>query len=169
MIVISDTTPIISLMKADRLELLQRLYQRVVIPKAVYAELVSNTDFEEEKEKVANCDFISVEQIQNQESVKILRDNTGLDLGESEALVLYEEKNADLLLMDEHKGRSVAKKMEVEHIGTVGILLMAFDEKYLLAEEVRDILKIMLEKDIRLSHNLCKKVLDYVGLEGEDI
>ncbi len=44
---------------------------------------------------------------------------------------MYEEKKADLLLIDEHKGRSVARKMAVEHIGTVGILMLAFDENLL--------------------------------------
>lgn len=32
MIVISDTTPIISLLKAGQLELLQKLYNRVLMP-----------------------------------------------------------------------------------------------------------------------------------------
>lgn len=36
MIVVSDTTPVISLLKAERLELLQRLYQTVLIPESVY-------------------------------------------------------------------------------------------------------------------------------------
>lgn len=41
MIVVSDTTPILSLLKAGRLVSLKNLYQTVVIPKAVYNELTS--------------------------------------------------------------------------------------------------------------------------------
>ncbi len=39
MIVVSDTTPIISLLKAGQLELLEKLYGNVLIPRAVYREL----------------------------------------------------------------------------------------------------------------------------------
>ena len=39
MIVVADTTPIISLMKAGQLELLQKLFGDVYIPKAVYREI----------------------------------------------------------------------------------------------------------------------------------
>lgn len=46
MIVISDTTPIISLLKAEQLGILEDLYGVVIIPEAVYGELISNTRFE---------------------------------------------------------------------------------------------------------------------------
>ena len=79
-------------------------------------------------------------------------------------MILYEEKKADLLLIDEHKGRSVAKKMSIEHVGTLGILMQAFDERILTAEEVQKALDVMLTCDIRLSQKLCNKVLRYIGL-----
>jgi len=37
-------------------------------------------------------------------------------------------QKADVLLIDEHKGRGVAKKMSVEHIGTMGIFMMEYDK-----------------------------------------
>lgn len=166
MIVISDTTPILSLLKAGRLELLKKMYQTVIVPEAVYDELTSNDDYVEEKKEIEKCSFISVERVHNIESVRILRDVTGLDAGESESLILYEEKKADLLLIDEHKGRSVAKKMSVELIGTVGILMLAFDNGILNTEEIRDTLEVLLLCDIRLSRKLCNKVLNYVGSEN---
>ncbi|MCM1144568.1 MAG: DUF3368 domain-containing protein [Blautia sp.] len=165
MIVISDTTPILSLLKAGKLELLEKLYQTVIIPEAVYSELTSNNDYEEERKTIEKCLFLSVEKVHNVESVRILRNVTGLDAGESESLILYEEKKADLLLIDEHKGRNVAKKMSVEYVGTVGILMHAFDKGILNAEEIQEMLKVMLTCDIRLSRKLCNKVLHYTGSE----
>ena len=42
MIVISDTTPVISLLKAGQIELLEELYETVLVPIAVYKELTEN-------------------------------------------------------------------------------------------------------------------------------
>ena len=38
MIVVSDTTPLISLLKIERLDLLKKLFENVLIPQAVYEE-----------------------------------------------------------------------------------------------------------------------------------
>lgn len=62
-------------------------------------------------------------EVENVKSVCVLRAVTGLDAGESEALIIYDEQKADLLLMDEHKGRSIAKQLGVKHIGAAGILI----------------------------------------------
>jgi len=37
--VISNTTPIISLLKVDKLNLLEKLYKKVIVPTAVYLEI----------------------------------------------------------------------------------------------------------------------------------
>lgn len=165
MIVISDTTPILSLLKSGQLELLKKLYGFVIVPEAVYDELTTNPVFEKEKAEISRCPFIKVEKVHNQESVLILRNVTGLDAGESEALILYGEQKADVLLIDEHKGRGVAKKMSVEYIGTMGIFMIAYDKGIVTASEVLRCLEALLDKDIRLSRNLCNKVLEYVGLD----
>ena len=39
MIVVSDTTPLISLLKINRIDLLERLFGEVLIPQAVFNEL----------------------------------------------------------------------------------------------------------------------------------
>lgn len=139
MIVISDATPILSLLKAGRLDLLQKLYESVIIPEAVYNELTINPLFKDERDKIARCPFLKVEKAENLKSVRILRDVTGLDAGESEALIIYDEKQADLLLIDEHKGRSVAKRMSVEYIGTLGIFMLAYDKKFYLQRKSRNV------------------------------
>lgn len=61
--------------------------------------------------------------MQNEKSVTILRNFTGLDSGESEAIILADEKKSDALLMDEHRGRQVAKKVGISITGIIGILI----------------------------------------------
>lgn len=167
MIVISDTTPIISLMKANRLDLLRKLYGKVLIPNAVYKELTENATFAKEAKIIKDIDYLTVVAVENEKSVSVLRNVTGLDAGESEALIIYDEQKADLLLMDEHKGRSVAKQLNVRHIGTVGVLLLAYDKGMIQQDDVKDCLDTMLANNIRLDRKLCNVVMEHIGLDAE--
>ena len=162
MIVVSDTTPIISLMKTGQLELLQKLFGVVYIPKAVYQELTENETFLEEVRIVQECEFLYVEEVGNEKSVTILRKFTGLDVGESEAIILADEKHSDVLLMDEHKGRQVAKKMGITITGTIGILTQAFDEGILAKEDVEECIERLAESGIRISERLYQKLREHV-------
>ena len=58
MIVISDTTPIVSLIKISRIDLLEKLFGEVCIPEAVFRELTTNTIFESEAKVVQNSPFL---------------------------------------------------------------------------------------------------------------
>lgn len=164
MIVISDTTPIISLLKANHLELLQKLYGNVLIPEAVYRELTENPAYSKETKTVKSLDFLKTVPVENVKSVNVLRSVTGLDAGESEALIMYDEQKADLLLMDEHKGRSVAKQLNVRYIGTVGILMLAYDKRLIQSSDVKMCLDMMLSNGIRLDKKLYNTVLTHVEL-----
>ncbi len=151
MIVISDTPPIISLLKTGHLGLLNQLYQQVCVPQAVWRELTGNPAYLEEAKIIETANFLSVVNIENTKSVNILRSVTGLDAGESEALILFDEQNANLLLMDERKGRSVAKQLHIKHIGTAGILMLAYDRNLISAAEVKVCIDTMLMSGIRES------------------
>lgn len=70
MIVISDTTPIISLMKAGRLDLLRELYGKVLIPKAVYRELAENIAFAKEAEIIKEIDYLTEAEVENKKISK---------------------------------------------------------------------------------------------------
>ena len=46
MIVVSDTTPLISLLKINRLDLLEKLFGEVLLPEAVFNELTVDERFQ---------------------------------------------------------------------------------------------------------------------------
>lgn len=163
MIVISDTTPILSLLKAEHLGLLEKLYGNVLIPEAVYRVLTENPAYSDEAELIKATKFFSVATVENIKSVNVLRSVTGLDAGESEALILFDEKNADLLLMDEHKGRCVAKQLNVKYIGTAGILMLAYDKNLIGQAEAKDCLEAMISNQIRLDKKLINTVMAHIG------
>lgn len=162
MIVVSDTTPIISLMKVGQLELLHELFSVVYIPEAVYRELTENEVFSEEVRMVQECGFLYVEEVDNEKSVTILQNFAGLDAGESEAIILADEKHSDVLLMDEHKGRQVAKRMGIVITGTIGILTQAFDESMLTRGDVEGFIERLKESGIRISEKLYQKLREHM-------
>ena len=137
MIVVSDTTPLISLLKINCIDLLEKLFGQVLIPQAVFEELTADERFKLEADQISSRQFIIVRAVQNLESVSILKRATGLDQGESEAIVLTDELNADVLLMDEAKGRAVSSQMGLKIMGTFGILMAAYEEKALSADDVK--------------------------------
>ena len=52
MIVVSDTTPLISLLKIDRIELLEKLFGQVLIPQAVFDDLKVDYRFKPEGDQI---------------------------------------------------------------------------------------------------------------------
>jgi predicted nucleic acid-binding protein len=159
MIVISDTTPIISLLKINKLSLLQVLFKNVIIPQAVYNELVSNPKYTNEAVVIFNTSYISIKKVENRQQVDELRNNSGLDIGESEAITYSKMVNADLLLMDEQKGRSVAKQLGLSITGTIGILIQAFNENLISKEEILNSIKVLKESGRYISESLYNRLI----------
>ncbi len=162
MLIVSDTTPIISLMKVNRLDLLETMFRTVMIPKAVYDELTCHPRYTDEAAIVKQSSFLKVGTVKNIQSVAKLRQVDKLDAGESEAIVLSSEQTANMLLMDEHHGRQVAKRLGINITGTVGILLQAYDEGLLSGADVLECLERMRKTNIRISKTLLELVEKHV-------
>ena len=60
MIVVSDTTPLISLLKIDRIDLLEKLFGQVLMPQAVFDELTADERFKFEADLIRRKRFIKV-------------------------------------------------------------------------------------------------------------
>lgn len=71
MIVVSDTTPLISLLKISRLDLLEKLFGEVLIPSTVFNELTTDERFQLEANQIRQEKFIVVKEVNNLESVSI--------------------------------------------------------------------------------------------------
>ncbi len=164
MIVVSDTTPLISLLKIDRIGLLEKLFGQVLIPQAVFDEFTADERFKPETDQIRRNQFIKVKTVKNPEFVNLLKRATGLDQGESESIILTDEQNADVLLMDEAKGRAVSFQMGLKIMGTIGILMAAYEENELTADEVKECVEGLQRAGRHISHKHYQMLLDKLSV-----
>lgn len=125
MIVVSNTSPLSNLAIVGHLWLLQRLYQRVLIPQAVSDELTNAIEEDEQIATIFTLDWIEIRPTANLTLVATLENDYNLDPGESEAIALAIELNADVLLIDERLGRHEATSLGLSTTGILGILLVS--------------------------------------------
>ena len=162
MIVVSDSGPLISLMKVEQLYLLHKLYGEILIPEAVYSELTTNIKYKDEAEIINKSSFIRVVYVKERKAVEILQRVSGLDLGESEAIIYADDNKADIVLMEEEAGRIIAKSMGLRVRGSIGILLLGFDKKIVSSDDVMLAINKMKSANRRISDKLYLFAQDYV-------
>jgi predicted nucleic acid-binding protein len=156
MIVVSDTSVLINLARLDKLFLLHKLYGNLLIPLAVWREVVERGAGKPGADEVKAADWIQVREVANTALVRALRQD--LDAGEAEAIALAVEVNADLLLMDERLGRATAQHFGLRYIGLIGVLLMARQRK-LITEIKPDLDRLRQVAGFYISESLYKRVL----------
>lgn len=154
MIVVSDTSPITNLLQVEQLDLLRKIFDKVVVTPQVYEELC---ELDTQKEVLFNMDWISIREPHNQVLIEDLEKR--IDSGEASSIALALELHADYLLIDEHKGRGEAEKLGLKITGIIGVLLRAKSENHI--QFVKPILeKLKNEVGFRIHPTLYEKALE---------
>ena len=160
MIVISNTSPIVNLAAVGQLGLLQKLYEKVLIPQAVYRELTVAGAGQPGAMEVQTLVWIESGQVTDRVLVAALC--TEIDEGEAEAIALAVEQKADLLLLDERRGRIVASRLKLHFIGLLGVLVEAKHKGYISA--IKPLLDDLIVKaGFWVSRRLYAHVLQVAG------
>ncbi len=151
--IISNTTPIISLLKVDKLNLLKELYEEVVVPTAVFLEVEDGKN-KPYYQDLTQISWIRIQEIENPDSRSYFLE---LDDGEAEVLILAKEQNADLVIIDEIMGRRYAKQLGYNLTGTIGILLKSKENG--LIDSIKEILSELTKKGTWLNPKLVSKAI----------
>ncbi|MDR1786203.1 MAG: DUF3368 domain-containing protein [Spirochaetaceae bacterium] len=154
--VVSNTTPLISLLKIGKLDLLRLLYGNIFIPYAVYQEIEAGKD--SFYTDLTALDWVSIERLHSTAARVFLYD---LDDGEAEALMLAQELGADLILIDEKCARRYAQLMDIPVTGTLGILLRAKEKGFI--SEIAPLIKELQGNNTWFSPGLIAKILVLAG------
>jgi uncharacterized protein len=151
-LVIADAGPIFSLAIVNKLDLLNDLFDEVLIPFAVWEELTADksnwfypivSDFFQNK----------IRKIQGINHLTFI-----MDYGESESVVLYIEQNARFLLIDDKKARKIAENFKVKCIGTLGLLIAAKNAGFIL--ELKPLFLKLLQNNRYYNNLLLNQLLE---------
>lgn len=151
------------MVKVGYLSLLHDLFDEVVIPEAVYAELNANENFAHELQEISKNDYIVCRSVANQNVLAMLQRVTGLHPGESEALALAEELHADLLLVDDLLARKTADNMHIRKTGSLGILKAGYMRGFLSKDDVVSCLAVFRENNLYISDVLYEQLLNEIN------
>jgi len=148
--IVANSSPLITLAKIEKMKLLR---YDIAIPKAVFDEITKPK--KEHREKLYEWGKDKVVEVKNKRAIEYLEIILGR--GETEAIVLAEEINADAVLIDDLKARKVANFRGLKIIGTIGILLDAKEKG--LIKQVKPLLDELIKKKIRISKELYNHTL----------
>src|SRR5579863_8290039 len=119
MIVVADTSPINYLILIGEIEILTKMYGRVVIPRAVREELLRPSAPEMVRNWMSQMPvWLEVHTPLNAQDASL----AVLDPGERDAIILAGELRADQLIVDDRLGRHEAEKRGIPVIGTLGVI-----------------------------------------------
>jgi predicted nucleic acid-binding protein len=159
MIIISDTSPVSNLIAIGRLEILKTVFGEIIIPEAVYNEILKIKNFNTDVSSFENATWIRKEEIQDFNTFQLLRNQ--LDEGEAQAITLAKELKSEFLLIDEKQGRAIARAMGIKIIGLAGVLVKAKRENHI--QLVKPILDELIDAKFWIDKKLYDEILRSVN------
>lgn len=158
--VVVNSTPIIVLCGIDQLDILYRMYHEIFIPAAVYQEVTAVKD-SACIQIMTQKNWIHVEEIQDITEKKMYK--AKLHAGEVEVMILAQEKQADLVILDDNAAKKTAKYLGLTVTGTLGVLLKAKQKG--IIEKVSPLLSKMKQNGFYMDPKLEAMVLKSAGEE----
>ena len=135
-IIICDSSMLILISKLEMLDLLIEAFEEILIPKAVYIESVEQGKRLKKMdafliEKRINEGEIIIENVKNLAEKEKFMNDFNIHEGESEALILYSEKNADLFGTDDYRTLKLCKVLKIKYFTTPSFIIRCFAMKKL--------------------------------------
>jgi uncharacterized protein len=121
--VVCDASTLIALARLGQLDILGRVGARVMIPRAVYDEVVAKGVGKPGADEIRDAPWIETHEVADRDVVARFR--AILDTGESEAIALAQEIEADVIILDDEKARNTARVEGLRVVGLLAFLILA--------------------------------------------
>ena len=143
--VISDASTLILLQKITLLDRLLKNF-KFIIPQEVYNEAVIKGKKIKSKdayllETNINNNLIKIKKIKDEKRINDIIKEFGLGRGESEAIALFLQENADILAADDHKAINVCKIYRIPFMTALTFVVSASDIKLIAKDEAKEMIK----------------------------
>ena len=159
--VISNSTPLIAFIKKNELSLLKNLFDEIIIPRAVYNEIINIPKGLNQEKKVLdeeiNKHWILIKDLK---ALKFPELNLGK--GETEALNICLNLNNPLLLIDEKKSRNIAISLNIDILGTLGILAIMKKKGIKNEQQLLENLDFLIQKNFYFSSEIILTFLQEI-------
>ncbi|MGH7780536.1 MAG: DUF3368 domain-containing protein [Candidatus Binataceae bacterium] len=155
--IVSDAGPIIIFARIGQLSLLRDVTSSLLIPDAVYDEIVVKKGGMPGAAEVVQAAWIQKASVLNRSTIDALP--SVLHEGEREAIALAKERGTQILI-DEIRARRVASNQGIEVIGTLRILADA--KRLKLVNVLRPIIVQMQSSGYRFDRNLIRRFLERI-------
>jgi predicted nucleic acid-binding protein len=162
-VVVADAGPLIGLARIGRVAVLTSLYGSIVIPDRVLTELHVDSDRPGARALSAAlaAGAIRPQALPDGSAAELARLRLLLDAGEASAILLAKQMTCRFLLIDERRGRQIARARGVPVVGLAGVLLAA--KRSGLLPSVASALADLSREGYRLSDALVSEVLRLAG------
>lgn len=120
--VVSNTSPLVYLHAVGLLDLLLKLYGRILVPVGVHEEIMEGGRRGVEEPEVEALPWVEIRSVASKAVLPAIAD---LGKGEAEVIALGKEFDRSLVIMDDRLGREIARICGLAYTGTLGVLLTA--------------------------------------------
>ena len=155
---IADSGPLICLARINQLELLPRLFTKILVPPEVWDEVTVRGKDHPGAYEVSLVTWMTI-QAPDPQLVKPL--SILVDAGEAQAIALAQTTDDCTILLDDARARKIAHRLNIKQIGTIGLLLRA--KRRGLVETIRPHIDALVENGIYIRKELIDAVLKDAG------
>lgn len=155
---IADSGPLICLARIGQLELLPRLFFKILIPPEAWNEVTVRGHGLPGAYEVSQATWLTI-QAPDPQLVRPL--SILVDGGEAEAIALAQTTAGCTILLDDARARRIAERLNISQIGTIGLLLRA--KRQGLLHHIKPHIDALVENGIYIRRELIDAVLKKAG------